>query len=183
MASSQWLLTPNSSILWILVADGKQARFFEHREEDRIAPAGTLGPGQYGYKKGVNTAVLAPLPEMNLRAEPLESYQINPEKHGAGDGSIPSHRHTRMPHGDTKDEIKQNFMRAIAARLEQASIGKRFDRLVIAAPPREMGELRALLNPHIRKHLVAEIPEELTRLSPHELLAHITKYFPRAVEG
>jgi protein required for attachment to host cells len=171
------------SILWILVADGKQARFFEYREETRIVPAGTSGPGQYGYKEEVAAPVLTPLPELSLQAEPLESYQINPEQHGPSDGSIPSHRHTRTPYADTKDEIKQKFMRAIAAHLEQASIGKRFDRLIIAAPPREMGELRPLLNPHIRKRLVAEIPEELTHLSPHKLLAHITKHFPKVMKG
>lgn len=156
--------TSTKDVLWVVTVDGKQARFYEHREEDRIVPAGTSGPGQYSHKKEVMASVLEPLPELALKAEPGAAYQAP--------------RHTRTPHGDFHEEIKEKFMRDVAAHLEQASIGSRFTRLVLAAPPRLLGALRALLNPHIRKKLAAELDEELTHLPPHELLAHLKRQLP-----
>jgi len=168
--------------LWILVADGKQAEFYEYREEERIAPAGTAGPAQFSYKKEITAPVLEHLPDLSLRAEPIDTYKVKPSEHGPSDGSIPSHRHTRTPHGDLREEIKEKFAREIAAHLEKASINKRFGRLVLAAPPRVIGKLRPLLNQHIRKKLAAEISENLTRLSPHELLEHLKKHAPKSLK-
>ncbi|MHC6155537.1 host attachment protein [Bradyrhizobium elkanii] len=47
--------------------------------------------------------------------------------------------------------------------------------LVIVAPPRTPAELRATLHPNVKRHIIAEIPKDLTKLAVRELEKHVVE--------
>jgi len=75
--------------------------------------------------------------------------------------------------GDAREEIKQHFIKMIAARLNEALSQKSFDKLVLVAPPKMLGELREFLAPAVKKRVAAEMPKDLTHYEGEELLQHL----------
>jgi protein required for attachment to host cells len=49
----------------------------------------------------------------------------------------------------------------------------KFERLVLVAPPKELGRLRAELSPAVRERVTAELNKDLTRLSLREMAEHL----------
>jgi protein required for attachment to host cells len=54
------------------------------------------------------------------------------------------------------------FVREFAERLNRAALAGRFDRLILAAPPKVLGGLRAALSPQAADRVTAELPSDLT---------------------
>lgn len=54
------------------------------------------------------------------------------------------------------------FVREFAGRLNRAARAGRFDRLILAAPPKVLGGLRAALSPQAAERVAAELPSDLT---------------------
>lgn len=138
---------------WVLVADGARARIFS----------------QTGAK-----AALEPV----LTEEDAQSRQptrdLGTDKPGRaqariGDGS----RHSMAPRADWHEFEKQNFARELAKILDQAAQKEAFDHLVLVAPPKTLGELRAALGKSAEEKITAEINKDLTSISPHDLPAHL----------
>lgn len=57
---------------------------------------------------------------------------------------------------------EQRFVRDFAERLNRAAERDRFDRLILVAPPKVLGELRPALAPAVTERLDAELPNDLT---------------------
>lgn len=62
---------------------------------------------------------------------------------------------------------KTAFTRDIAGVVDRAALQRAFDRLVLVAPPAELGRLRTMLKPRTRAMIVAEIAKDLTHLPLH----------------
>lgn len=62
-----------------------------------------------------------------------------------------------------------HFVREFADRLNRAALAGRFDRLILAAPPKVLGGLRAALSPQAAARVTAELPKDLTRLPVSEM--------------
>jgi protein required for attachment to host cells len=62
---------------------------------------------------------------------------------------------------DWHDRDEQEFLKALAARLDRAVQGKEVTHLVIVAPPRALGVLRKAFSPHVRDAIVTEIDKDL----------------------
>jgi protein required for attachment to host cells len=56
-----------------------------------------------------------------------------------------------------------------------------YDRLVVLAPPRSLGELDALLTPQVKRMVGHQIPKDLTGASPPDLWRVLEKVLPTAV--
>lgn len=67
------------------------------------------------------------------------------------------------------------FVREFAGRLNRAAGAGRFDRLVLVAPPKVIGELRAALAPAAADRLVGEVPKDLTAHPVSEIERLIAK--------
>ena len=67
---------------------------------------------------------------------------------------------------------KRRFVREIAGAVSDAALAGSFDRLVLIAPPKILGDLRGDLHKEARKRVVAEIPKDLVGVRPHDLLAN-----------
>ncbi len=61
----------------------------------------------------------------------------------------------------------------MAALLEKQRTCGAFDRLLVAAPPAMLGDLRPHFAREIERCIVADVHEDLTHLSDHEIWEHL----------
>lgn len=137
---------------WILVADGARAHILLNR-----GPATGLEPvGGHDFA--------APLPP---------TRELGSDRPGRTHRSADSTRAAMEPRVDWHAYEKHLFAKSMAKVLDEAAMAKAFDRLVLVAPPRVLGELRAALGAQTRALVKAELNKDLTHLAPHELLPHL----------
>ena len=107
-------------------------------------------------------------------AEPLlkvvsKSELENPPTHEQGTdrpGRMPDtgqgHR-SALNETDWHEFEEQRFVRELSARLNKAAHANRFDRLILVAPPKVLGELRDELEKAAAERVVDEIAKDLTK--------------------
>ena len=139
--------------IWIVVADGARARILERR----------------GRRKP-----LALVEEMDSPDSRRPTRDQGTGKPGRG-FSPASGRHELSDPVDWHDAAKTNFLKQLARRLVQLDREGAFDELILVAPPRALGELRAGLGGQLAGRIKGEINKDLTQLSVHELAAHLKK--------
>lgn len=122
---------------WFLVADSAHARLFEEEGprfdeiEGYVHPAAARRPGE-------------------LLTGPAGRRGPS-SRTGIGEGSRPG-----LPGARPPQEVEAaRFARALAARLKEGFRTRRYRELVLAAPPRFLGLLRASLDPQVARLVVA----------------------------
>jgi protein required for attachment to host cells len=93
-------------------------------------------------------------------------------------------RHALEPPHDYHKLEKHRFTAAVADVLHDGSESGAFDRLVVVAPRRSLGELRSLLSGRVKKQIDREIAKDLTGEPPSRLwrrLQPILQRIPRNV--
>jgi protein required for attachment to host cells len=86
--------------------------------------------------------------------DPQDRRPRSPNRVGLG-------RHTVGNGRDLHEAEEENFLKRLAARLGEAEKGRKFEHLVIAAPPRALGTLRELLPASVRSRIRAATPKDL----------------------
>lgn len=127
---------------WIVVADGARARIALNR-----------GPGS-GVVPAMPYEFAAP--HAPTRAFVSDRPGYHSERGTAGHRFEPKH--------DRHHFEKQVFARDLAEVIDDAAADRRFDRLVLVAPPAALGRLRAALTARARRYIVAEVRKDLTHL-------------------
>ncbi len=61
----------------------------------------------------------------------------------------------------------------LAAMLAGQLAGGAYQRLIIAAPPSTLGELRNAISDKVRATIVAEFAHDLTKIPSHEIASHL----------
>lgn len=140
------------TVTWILIADGTQARVLEN-----------TGPG-----KG-----LATVKGLDWSIEPLQSQDINSDRPGRGFSSAGSARSAMEPKTDPAQHREAEFVRSVADVLDRKARDGAFDRLVIAAAPLALGNLRKVMSDHVKKTIVAELDKDLTNLPTPNIDKHL----------
>jgi protein required for attachment to host cells len=144
---------------WIVVADGMHARFLLYRPGEKLTPA--VEPELYD-------------PAVHGRSLDLKSDHpgraIDP-----GSGA----HHAIEPRHDPHTYEKHLFAGRIADVINAAAARKEFDRLVIAAPPKTLGELRKALDKRAAALVAAEVHHDLIKTPHAELLAHFSDALER----
>lgn len=136
---------------WILIANGTQARVLEHQ-----------GPGK--GLTGVNG--------LDWSIAPLQTQDINTDRPGRSFSSVGPGRSAMEPKTDAADHREAEFVRTVAQELERKALSGDFDRLIIAAAPIALGNLRKSLSDHVKKTVVAELDKDLTNVPPPQLDKH-----------
>ena len=141
-----------AKVTWIVIADGNQAKVFEHE-----------GPG-----KG-----LRPLKDLSFEQEPLRASEIMADKPGrsftsAGPGSRSSMEYS----SDPVAVRERKFVERLADMLNEKQQQGKFDRLVIAAAPTALGDIRPALSDQVRDRILAEMPKDLTNIPVPKLAEH-----------
>jgi protein required for attachment to host cells len=140
------------TITWIVVADGDQAKVFEHE-----------GPG-----KG-----LKPLKELSFEQERLKASEIMADKPGRAFSSAgPGARSSIEYSSDPVHVRERRFVEKLAETLNEKKQEGRFDRLVIAAAPTALGDIRPALSEQVKETILAEMPKDLTNVPLPKLAQH-----------
>jgi protein required for attachment to host cells len=138
---------------WFLLADGRRARVLV---EDRRGAALTA-PNEWDMEIG-------PDEMYDPQDRPPRSF----DRVGAG-------RHAMDKGRSLHEQEEQNFLKRVADRIGEAEKHKKFDHLVIAAPPRALGALRELLPQGARARIRAETPKDLLDEDPPKLRERLTE--------
>lgn len=139
---------------WVLVADGAKARILE-----RLGIAGPLAP-----------ATDRCLADVEARQP---TRDIGADRPGRVHESADTARHAMAPRVDWHRFAKEQFAKTVAGALEDAALEKKYEALVLVAPPQALGDLRGALGPHAKALVAGEIGKDLTNLPDHELPAYL----------
>jgi protein required for attachment to host cells len=143
---------------WILIANGAQAKVLEHK-----------GPG-----KGLQA-----VDGMQFEQEPLQAREIMADKPGRSISSMGSGGRSAMEYSSDPVAVRERrFVESVAAELEKHLQNGEFDRLVVAAAPTALGDLRPAFSKTLRDTIVAELPKDLTNTPTANLEAHFADVLP-----
>jgi protein required for attachment to host cells/ribosome-associated translation inhibitor RaiA len=142
-------MTARQKSTWIAVLDGTQARFFALRKN---------GDGQVFEEVAEAQSADLPRHSRDERSDrPSGAFAV-----GMARGAVePRHDYIKL--------AKHNFAREAAGTLDAALADRRYDKLILVAPPRSLGELRELLSERVLACLVHEVPKNLTKLGADAL--------------
>lgn len=141
----------NSNSTWILVADRARARIFEAAPDHKLT-------------------------EVECFANPdgrAMGRDIETDRPPRVNESMGSTRHAIEPHTTLRDKSITRFARLLCNALERGHEQRCYQRLVLAAPPRFLGALRANLAESLQALITDEIRHDLTALPTHELREHL----------
>ena len=94
----------------------------------------------------------------------------------AAEGTL--YRHFKGKEEDWQEHEEKSFAKDLAHELNQAADQGRFDRVVVVAPDRFLGELRPNLSGRVSDHIHAEVHKDLTHARIDELEQHLADVMP-----
>jgi len=144
-----------AKVTWILVADGGTAKVFEH-----------LGPG-----KGLTTVT-----DLKFEQEHLQAREINSDRPGRSYSSVGPGRSAIEPSSDPVEVRERRFVEHVADVLDGKLHEGAFHRLIVAAAPSALGDLRPAFSKALRDVIAVELPKDLTRLPTPDLEAHLAEH-------
>ena len=142
------------SMHWVVVGDGGGARVYESDallEELTLVDQLHFSHGHVHHGVGAATAALP----------------------GAGHGAHEARK-------DAARENEERFARAVAQVVNDGDNKHKFERVILVAPPRFLGDLRQGLSTNAGRKVVASIHHDWTRMGLRELSASIRKSLPEA---
>lgn len=140
---------------WVLTADRARARLFSL----------TLDARMVEIKDFVNPEARAPARELE-HAPPARIHDRFGES-----------RHAVEARTSPRNKVISRFAATLATYLAQARAERRYQHLILIAPPRFLGALNAALGEHLRKTVALGVAKNLTR-SPVE---RIREVLPRSL--
>jgi protein required for attachment to host cells len=134
---------------WLLIADGRRAKVFE-----------TDGGGTEFRK----------VEDMEHETDLPKSRDILADRPGRTFDSVGAGRHAKENPIDPHRQLKREFARTIVGELRNAMLARRFDRLILVAPPTSMGDLRGELPKDLKDKVAREVtsdrPTRPSRIRP-----------------
>jgi protein required for attachment to host cells len=138
----------------VVVADGFHARLFTNR----------------GIGKG-----LEPADPAELGAEHPPGHEIVTDRPGATKDSHGQALHAYAPTTDPKDHEKEKFVLHLGRLISEQAGRSEYDRLVLVADPKTLGQLRDALSKAAQERLEIELDKDYTHDTPKQLEAHLGK--------
>lgn len=135
----------------IVVADGGKAFFWRHD-----------GPGKR----------LIHLAELDFAEKSPRSHELGDDHPGRVYASKGSRRSAMQPRSDPHDQMETQFAHRIIERTSAIFEANEAEKLIIAAAPRALGELRKMLPKSLASHLTATLDKDLTKTPVAELPKH-----------
>ena len=150
--------------VWVAVVDGKRARCF------RLGGSGQLEPVPQGT---FDSATLG------RRTSELVSDRAGRSFASSRSGT----RHAMEPPRDPRKLEKHRFAARFTAFLDAALADDQFDRCVLVAPPRSLGELRGLMSASLKERIWKEVAKDLAGLPAEALATMLTPELAQAATG
>ena len=143
---------------WVVVADGMRARILRREAAGHFAPATDqdfYDADAHGHSRDLKSAA------------PGRAFDTGSGAH-----------HAMQPRHDPHALEKERFVQHIASVVNDAAARSAFDRLILVAPPRVLGVLRAALDERARARILGEVHKDLVRAPLDQLAAHIKDIGP-----
>jgi protein required for attachment to host cells len=138
--------------IWVVVADSSRARLFQ--------AAGA-------------TASLEERTDLVMPASRLQEQELVSDRPGRSFDSAGAGRHAMEPRTPAKEVESERFAARIAALLESERHRNTYTRLVVAAPPAFLGQLRGAMSEQVRALVSAELDKNLVQLAADEIRQHL----------
>jgi protein required for attachment to host cells len=142
---------------WLLIADGSRAKVFE--------------------SSGAHEA-LNEIDDMAVAIDLPKSGDLLADRPGRTFDSVGAACHAKE---NPTDPPRRNFAGKVVDELRRAMLAKRFDWLILVAPPGSLGDLRQELPKGLKDKLVDEITSDLTNMPQQQLQTHL-KDHPRSID-
>jgi len=149
---------------WVVVADSAKALFFALESDN-----GT---------RSLRRAAEPMASHIERHSGDLKSDKPG-RKFGSAGGGV---RHGVEPHHDYHKLEKHDFARAIVQFLEKSFDAHTFERFVLVAPERSLGEMRKLLPRKMGPALWHEVPHDFTKLDAAEIWLRIAPQLKEHVQ-
>jgi protein required for attachment to host cells len=135
----------------IVVCDGKKALVLENRGDEKFL--------------NLKTREVYEHPDARSRDLGTDAPGRTMSSVGAG--------RSAMEQTDWHDQEEQRFLRDLLSRLDAELNAGKIQSLVIVAPPRALGVLRASYSQTLKNALHAEIDKDLVKMPLHEIEKHL----------
>ena len=139
---------------WVVVADGARARVLINE-----------GPGS-GLKPALDHEFVEA--ETHRHARDVKS-----DRPGRAFDTGSGQRHAMEPHHDPHAWEKRQFARTVARLIDDHAGRPSFDRLILVAPPRVLGDLRVELPRRAAARVVHELDKDLTHAPLSDIADHL----------
>jgi protein required for attachment to host cells len=144
-----------NKVTWILVADGARARLLVNE----------------GYNSGLEPALAEEFIADNRPSGDLVSDRPGRTFDRGGQG-----RHAMESPTDPHRHEQQIFAQSLAHLLEEQRLKRSYDQLIIVAPPKALGDLRAEFTKAVSDMVINELNKDLTKTAIHDLPSHFTDF-------
>lgn len=138
-------IIPNDAL--VFVGDGRKARFLRNR----------------GTRAKVDLVV-----ERVIEQDNPPTREQGTDRPGRRHGSDSVSR-SAIEETDWHQQAEQRFAAEIADELYRMGHSQKFVTLIVVAPPKMLGDLRAALHPEVVKRIIAEVPKDLTAVAERDL--------------
>lgn len=135
---------------WILVANASRARLFTAGESD----GELVEVASFAHPEGR-----------------MHGAELTRRPPGSVQESATSARHGIEPRIDPHDKVSGEFAAALAEVLDQGRVGHEYERLVLVAPPRFLGQLRDCLDEQVARLVADSRHKDALRDSAEEIEA------------
>ena len=147
-----------AKVTWILIADGATAKVFEH-----------LGPG-----KGLRA-----VDDLMFEQEPLKASEIMADKPGRSYSSGSANGRSAIEYSSDPVAVRERrFVENVAGELDRKLQQHAFSRLIVAAAPTALGDLRPAFSKGVKDTILAELPKDLTHIPTLQLESHFAGLLP-----
>ncbi len=144
---------------WVAVADGRKALLFVNDGAD-----------------------LKPKLRV-LSVEEVENPPSREQGHDApgrmNDGRAGGVRKSAFEATDYHDLEEERFAAKFVAMLDRAAVRSEYDKLVLIAPPGQLGALRAAMTPQVRARVSLELDRDLVNHPVREIEQHLADAFDK----
>ncbi len=142
---------------WILTVDHQHAR---------------------AYSCAGRGAALVPVDALTLDGHLPASHEAGSHRPDLGYAAKGGPGHGYEPRTTPHDKAGRTFLDRVVTALADAMQAGDAQRLVLVAPPRALGELRARLPDSLRSKVVGELDRDLAQASPEAVREHLDRFLP-----
>lgn len=152
---------------WALIADGARARILENNGPVRSHSA--RGP----QSDGESAHEWMQVEGLVFQGDHSATHELMSDRQGRSFSSVGSGRSAMEPETDPHRQLKTKFANHLADVLAEQLQAGAYHRLIIAASPVTLGDLRKAISDKVRATVVAEFAHDLTKIPNHEIASHL----------
>lgn len=152
---------------WALIADGARARILQNNGPVH----GGQGHGEEGH--GLASHEWMPVDGLVFHGDHSATHDLMSDRQGRSFSSTGSRRSALEPETDPHRQQKAIFASQLANVLAEQLQAGAYHRLIIAAAPVTLGDLRNAISDKVRATVIAEFAHDLTKIPNHEIASHL----------